>query len=42
MELKGTGVSPGIAVGQALILDQQRAPVFRLVIPPDQIERSVG
>ena len=41
MELKGTGVSPGIAVGQALILDQQRAPVFRLVVPPDQVEREV-
>ena len=41
MELKGTGVSPGIAVGQALILDQQRAPVFRLAVPPDQIEREV-
>ena len=41
MELKGTGVSPGIAVGQALILDQERAPVFRLVVPPDQVEREV-
>jgi phosphotransferase system enzyme I (PtsI) len=41
MELKGTPVSPGIAVGQALILDQERAPVFRLVVPPDQVEREV-
>ena len=41
MELRGTGVSPGIAVGQALILDQERAPAFRLVVPPDQVEREV-
>jgi phosphoenolpyruvate-protein phosphotransferase (PTS system enzyme I) len=41
MELHGTPVSPGIAVGQALILDQERAPVFRLVVPPDQVEREV-
>ncbi len=41
MELRGTPVSPGIAVGQALILDQERAPVFRLVVPPDQVEREV-
>jgi phosphotransferase system enzyme I (PtsI) len=41
VELRGTPVSPGIAVGQALILDQERAPVFRLVVPPDQIDREV-
>jgi phosphotransferase system enzyme I (PtsI) len=41
VELRGTPVSPGIAVGQALLLDQQRAPVFRLVLPPDQVEREV-
>ena len=26
---------------QALILDQERAPVFRLVVPPDEVEREV-
>jgi phosphotransferase system enzyme I (PtsI) len=41
LELRGTPVSPGIAVGQALILDQERAPVFRLVVPPEQVEREV-
>jgi phosphoenolpyruvate-protein phosphotransferase (PTS system enzyme I) len=41
MELKGTGVSGGIAVGQALILDRERAPIFRLAVSPAQVEREV-
>jgi phosphoenolpyruvate-protein phosphotransferase (PTS system enzyme I) len=41
MELKGTGVSPGIAVGQALLVDHDVAPVFRLLVPPEDIEAEV-
>jgi phosphoenolpyruvate-protein phosphotransferase (PTS system enzyme I) len=41
MELRGTGVSPGIAVGQALILDRERASIFRLVLSPESIEPEV-
>jgi phosphotransferase system enzyme I (PtsI) len=41
MQLKGTGVSPGIAVGQALILERDAVPVFRLVLPPEDVEREV-
>lgn len=41
MELKGTGVSPGIAVGQALLVEHDVAPVFRLLVPPESIEAEV-
>jgi len=41
MELKGTGVSPGTAFGQALVMDRETAPVFRLLVPPDEVEREV-
>jgi phosphotransferase system enzyme I (PtsI) len=41
MEIRGTGVSPGIAIGQALILDRERAPIFRLVLAPESIEGEV-
>jgi phosphoenolpyruvate-protein phosphotransferase (PTS system enzyme I) len=41
MEIRGTGVSPGIAVGQALVLDRERASIFRLVLAPEAIEPEV-
>lgn len=41
MELKGHGVSPGIAVGQALLVEREVVPVFRLLLPPDQVEMEV-
>jgi phosphoenolpyruvate-protein phosphotransferase (PTS system enzyme I) len=41
MELKGTGVSPGIAVGQALLVEHDVAPVFRLLVPPEEVEAEV-
>jgi phosphotransferase system enzyme I (PtsI) len=41
VELLGTGVSPGIAVGPALVVDRERLPVFRLVVPAEQVEREV-
>jgi phosphotransferase system enzyme I (PtsI) len=39
--LRGTGVSPGIAVGRALVVERDAAPVFRLAVPKDQAEREV-
>ena len=30
----GIGVSPGIAVGQALVVEREAVPVFRLLRPP--------
>jgi phosphotransferase system enzyme I (PtsI) len=41
MELNGTGVSPGIAVGQALLVEHDVAPVFRLLVPPEEVEAEV-
>jgi phosphotransferase system enzyme I (PtsI) len=38
--LKGIGVSPGVAVGRAVILTQ-RTEVMRFPIPPDRVEREV-
>lgn len=40
--LRGTGVSPGIALGRALVVERDTAPVFRLAIEPAQIEAEVG
>lgn len=39
--LRGTGVSPGIAVGRALVMERDAAPVFRLAVPPDRVEAEV-
>lgn len=39
--LTGIGVSPGVAVGRAVVLTQ-RAEVVRFPIPPDRVEREVG
>ncbi len=41
MELSGAGVSPGIAVGEALLLERESITVFRLLLPPDQVETEV-
>jgi phosphotransferase system enzyme I (PtsI) len=41
VNLRGTGVSPGIASGRALIVGRERAPVFRLLLPPEQVEGEV-
>ncbi len=41
MQLQGSGVSPGIAVGQALLVEREVVPVFRLLLPPDKVEGEV-
>ena len=41
MELAGTGVSPGIAVGRALVIEREAVAVFRLLLPPEQVEGEV-
>jgi phosphotransferase system enzyme I (PtsI) len=41
MELKGAGVSPGIAVGQALVVERDALPAFRLILPPEEVEGEV-
>lgn len=37
MELKGTGVSPGIAMGPALLVERDTAPIFRLSLAPEEV-----
>jgi len=39
--LTGIGVSPGVAVGRAVVLAQPSA-VFRFPVPEDRVEREVG
>jgi phosphotransferase system enzyme I (PtsI) len=41
MELRGLGVSAGIAVGEALLMERQAVPVFRLLLPPGEVEGEV-
>ncbi|MFI5184491.1 MAG: phosphoenolpyruvate--protein phosphotransferase [Vicinamibacteria bacterium] len=41
MELRGLGVSAGIAVGEALLMEREAAPVFRLLLPPEEVEGEV-
>ena len=41
MELTGTGVSGGIAVGRALVMERESVAVFRLLLPPEQVEGEV-
>ena len=33
MKLEGIGVSPGLAVGPALVVEREAVPVFRLLVP---------
>jgi phosphotransferase system enzyme I (PtsI) len=39
--LRGVGVSPGIAVGPALVVEREAVPVFRLLLPSQQVEPEV-
>jgi phosphoenolpyruvate-protein phosphotransferase (PTS system enzyme I) len=39
--LHGTGVSPGIAVGRALVMERDAAPVFRLAVPDERVGAEV-
>jgi phosphotransferase system enzyme I (PtsI) len=41
-ELTGTGVSPGIAVGRALVVERQVRPALRLSLEPEQVEAEVA
>ena len=41
MSLRGTGVSPGVAVGHALVVEHETGPVFRLSLTADGREAEV-
>ena len=40
--LRGIGVSPGIAVGKALVVEHETGPVFRLSLEPAAVEAEVA
>ncbi|MGD8896453.1 MAG: phosphoenolpyruvate--protein phosphotransferase, partial [Acidobacteriota bacterium] len=40
--LRGTAVSPGIAVGRALVVEKDAVPVFRLNLAPEKIPAEIG
>jgi phosphotransferase system enzyme I (PtsI) len=42
MELVGTGVSPGVAVGPALLVEREAVPVFRLLLPAADVEKELA
>ncbi|HYU41467.1 MAG TPA: phosphoenolpyruvate--protein phosphotransferase [Vicinamibacteria bacterium] len=41
MKLDGIGVSPGLAVGRALVVERETVPVFRLLVPAEAIDCEV-
>jgi phosphoenolpyruvate-protein phosphotransferase (PTS system enzyme I) len=41
MKLEGIGVSPGVAVGRALVVEREAVPVFRLLVPPEAMDCEV-
>lgn len=41
MEIRGLGVSAGIAMGEALLMEREAVPVFRLLLPPEGVEGEV-
>jgi phosphoenolpyruvate-protein phosphotransferase (PTS system enzyme I) len=41
MKLEGIGVSPGVAVGPALIVEREAVPVFRLLVPPEAMDCEI-
>lgn len=42
LELTGTGVSEGIALGPALLLEREARPVLRLILPPEAVDAEVA
>jgi phosphotransferase system enzyme I (PtsI) len=41
VELKGIGVSPGLAVGPALVVEREAIPILRLSLAPGDVEAEV-
>ena len=40
--MRGQGVSPGIAVGHALVIERRAVPIFRMIVPPEALEGEVA
>ena len=41
MKLDGIGVSPGLALGPALVVERETVPVFRLLVPAEAVDCEV-
>jgi phosphotransferase system enzyme I (PtsI) len=41
MKLDGIGVSPGLAVGPALVVEREAVPVFRLLVPAEAVDCEI-
>lgn len=41
LELRGTGVSEGIALGPALVVEREVTPVLRLLLPPEAVDSEL-
>ena len=41
MKLDGIGVSPGLALGPALVVEREAVPVFRLLVPAEAVDCEV-
>ena len=39
--LEGLGVSPGVAIGRAVCLENQPVEVYRIPLPPESVEAEV-
>ena len=39
--MRGLGVSPGVAVGHALVIERRSVPIFRMLVPPEAVEGEV-
>ena len=42
MRIRGIGVSPGLASGKAIVLETRATPIFRLPIPPQEVEQELA
>jgi phosphotransferase system enzyme I (PtsI) len=40
--MRGLGVSPGIAVGHALVIERRSVPIFRMIVPAEAVEGQVA
>ena len=40
--MRGLGVSPGVAVGHALVIERRAVPIFRVIVPAEGVEGEVA
>ena len=40
--MRGLGVSPGVAVGHALVIERRAVPIFRVIVPAEGVDGEVA